>query len=244
MMARAYLTGLTGTVAPYLKSRLIHHGIEVVGKHVRVENDQDIHHSIEDVKLNHPDIIFHLALGPIAWAEALALYAYQQHIKFVYISSASVFDDNAAGPYPINTVVKAKSGYPLYKFQCEEAVRKVNPKAYILRIGWQIDPNQRTDTNNMFRFFKEQLDRQGKIIVSDRFFPSTSWLPDTAKAILECMQHPHGLYHLNGNRHSLFAITVYLKDYFQQTWLIEKDSNFSRNDILLDRLIKVPPIIR
>ena len=241
---RAYLTGLTGTVAPFLKKSLHDQSIEVVGHHLRIEHDQDILRSINDVKSYQPNMIFHLALGPIAWAEALARYAYEHNLKFIYISTASVFDDNAAGPYEIDTLVKAKAGYPLYKFQCEEVVRKVNPGAYILRIGWQIDPNQRPDTNNMFRFFKEQFDRQGKIVVSDTFFPSTSWLPDTAKAIVKSLKYPSGLYHLNGNHDSLYAIKTYLKKRFRKDWLIEKDVTFSRNDILLDRRINIPPVIR
>jgi dTDP-4-dehydrorhamnose reductase len=241
---KVYLTGLTGTVAPFLIKALHAKGFEVVGKHIRIEHDQDVTLSLADIALHRPQQIFHLALGPIMWAEALARYAFVNRLTFIYLSTASVFDDNAAGPYTIDTEVKAKAGYPLYKFQCEQAVKQVNPLAYILRIGWQIDPEQKTNTNNMFRFFKEQLDRQGKIVVSDTFFPSSSWLPDTANAIMASLDHPSGLFHLNGNHHSLFAIAHYLKQRFNYDWVIEKDSHFSRNDVLLDQRIKVPPIIR
>ena len=136
----AYVTGLTGTVAPFLVQALKTQGYATGGHHIRVNEIHDIPLSVADIALVKPTIIFHLALGPIAWAEALANYAYQQHLPFVYVSTASVFDDNAVGPYRLSATVNAKQGYGLYKYQCEQAVLKANPNAYVIRIGWQIDP--------------------------------------------------------------------------------------------------------
>jgi nucleoside-diphosphate-sugar epimerase len=238
MKAMAYVTGLTGTVAPFLVRALKTRGYATGGHHIRVNEAHDIPLSLADINLVQPTIIYHLALGPIAWAEALASYAYEHHLPFVYVSTASVFDDNAAGPYPLSAIVNARQGYGLYKYQCERAVLKVNPQAYVIRIGWQIDPEQRTDTNNMFRFFQDQLNQQGKIVVSDQYFPSSSWLDDTGKALVNLIRdHPGGLYHLNGNTNdSLYTIASKLNKQFSKKWIIEKDDTLKRNDVLLDSI--------
>lgn len=242
--SKVYLTGITGTVAPFLINALNYQGIQVVGDHVRVHEDADIKISLQNIEKYKPDTIFHLALGPTNWAEALARYAHQKRIKFIYISTASVFDDQGSGPYTIDRPVKATQGYALYKYQCESVVKTMNPSAYIIRIGWQVDPQQRINTNNMFRFFHEQLMQQGKIKVSDSFFPSASYLPDTVQGMIKIESMPSGLYHLNGNHHSLFAIAQYLKQKHQFNWVIELDPSFSRNDILLDARITLPPIVK
>ena len=108
----------------------------------------------------------------------------------------------------------------------------------MIRIGWQIDPHQRTDTNNMFRFFQDQLNQQGKIVVSDQFYPSSSWLNDTSDALVNLtLDHPGGLYHLNANMSdSLYTIATKLNRQFNKKWIIEKDDNFKRNDVLLDSI--------
>ncbi len=236
MTPTAYVTGLTGTVAPFLVEALKTKGFTTGGHHIRVNEVQDISLSLADINLVQPTIIFHLALGPIAWAEALASYADQHDLPFVYVSTASVFDDNAAGPYHLSAQVNAKQGYGLYKYQCEQAVLKANPNAYVIRIGWQIDPQQRTNTNNMFRFFQDQINQQGKIVVSDQFYPSTSWLNDTSDALVNLtFDHPSGLYHLNGNTSdSLYTIANKLNLQFKKNWIIEKNDTFKRNDVLLD----------
>jgi dTDP-4-dehydrorhamnose reductase len=238
----AYLTGMTGTVAPVLATTLSKHGYRIVGKHHRIEKDEDILVSLDDLNTTKPRIMVHLALGPIAWAKALALWAYQQQTKFVYVSTASVYDDQGNGPYTIHSPVEAKQGYGLYKFQCEQAVMEVNPLAYIVRIGWQIDPLCSETSNNMFRFFAEQIHTQGKIVVSNQFFPSASFLPDTTEAMYRMIQsYSPGLYFINGNRHlSLYDIAVRLNEKYQQSWVVEKLDNFKRNDMLIDPRLPVP----
>jgi dTDP-4-dehydrorhamnose reductase len=184
----AYLTGMTGTVAPVLATTFQKHGYRIVGKHHRIEKDEDISKSLDDLTSNNPTTIVHLALGPIAWAKSLALWAHQHQKTFVYVSTASVYDDQGDGPYTIYAPVYAKQGYGLYKFQCEQAVKEANPNAYIVRIGWQIDPLFSESSNNMFRFFAEQICTQGKIVVSNQFFPSASFLPDTTQAIYQMIK--------------------------------------------------------
>ena len=188
-----------------------------------------------------PTIIFHLALGPIGWAKALALWAHQHQKTFVYVSTASVYDDQGNGPYTIHAPVLAKQGYGLYKFQCEEAVKEVNPNAYIVRIGWQIDPLCSESTNNMFHFFAEEIHTHGKLTLSANFFPSCSFLPETTEAMYHMVNdHAPGLYFINGNHHfSLYEIALKLKAKYQLPWHIEKSESFRRNDLLLDPRLPV-----
>jgi dTDP-4-dehydrorhamnose reductase len=238
----AYLTGITGTVAPVLAQTLQHHGLRIEGRHVRVNRDEDIQSSLEDVASTQAQIIIHLALGPIAWAKALASYAYNHHLTFVYVSTASVYDDQGSGPYTVDSPVHAKQGYGLYKYQCEEAVKEVNPLAYIVRIGWQIDPQQSPVTNNMFRFFADQIKQQGNIRVSSKFYPSCSFLTDTTEAMYQMIQrHPPGLYFINGNhRLSLYDIAIKLNHQFRLSWTIEATEDFKRNDVLIDPRLPIP----
>lgn len=238
----AYITGLTGTVAPWLMRSLQKANVLPVGKHLHLSDISQIQDSLLDLGCQPIHYLFHLALGPIEWATALATYAFEKRIPFVYISTASVFDDNASGPYTIEAIPKPQSGYGLYKYQCEQAVKKVNPHAFIIRIGWQIDPNQNPTTNNMFKFFHDQRQTQGKITVSSRFYPSSSFLPDTTEAIAKiALTMKPGLYHVNGNHTlSLYEIALKLKERYQLDWVIEKDDTFSRNDVLLDDRVQSP----
>jgi dTDP-4-dehydrorhamnose reductase len=242
MNKNSYITGLTGTVAPYLVQSLLNRDIKLVGNHVHLDHSNQIKYSIMDLSSQPIDYLFHLALGPIEWAVALASYAFKNHIPFIYISTASVFDDNASGPYMIEAIPKPQSGYGLYKYQCEQAVKKVNPHAFIIRIGWQIDPKQNTKSNNMFNFFHDQLQQNGKIKVSSRFYPSSSFLPDTTEAIAKiALTMKPGLYHVNGNHTlSLYEIALKLNERYQLDWVIEKDDTFARNDVLLDDRIHLP----
>jgi dTDP-4-dehydrorhamnose reductase len=242
MISKAYVTGLTGTVAPYLTTSLHKQGIQTVGKHFHLRHHDDIPNSLLDIQSQLIQYLFHLALGPIEWATALASYAFEKGIPFIYISTASVFDDNASGPYTFEAIPNPQSGYGLYKYQCEQAVLKVNPNASIIRIGWQIDPKQNTKSNNMFKFFHDQLQQHGKIKVSSRFYPSSSFLPDTTEAIAKiALTMKPGLYHVNGNHTlSLYEIALKLNERYQLDWLIEKDDTFARNDILLDDRVQIP----
>jgi dTDP-4-dehydrorhamnose reductase len=238
---RVYVTGLTGTVAPFIIQELKRKGYTHVGQHIHIHNIEDITTSLDDVKQSCPNVIIHAALGSIAWAEALATYANLHNIHFVYISSVSVFDDNASGPYTINDIPKTIEGYGGYKYACEQAVVRIYAQASIIRLGWQIDPTGRTDTNNMFRFFNEQHKTKGRIAVSSRFYPSCSYLDDTAKGIIHIIEiEQPGVYHLNANKgYSLFDLATIFKAQRNESWNVEKDDTFSRNDLMIDDRINL-----
>ncbi len=240
-MKKAYVTGITGTVAPYVKEELLNNGYQVFDKHIRVNEVSDISKSIDYIKEINPDIILHLALGTPEWAEELAKYCFNKDITFVYISTVSVFDENGGGPYTKNTPVLVENDYGKYKYNCEKLVKAVNPNTYIIRIGWQISDKGDVNSNNMFNFIKKHLDHYGFINVSDCHLPSVSFLDDTAKGIRYVIENKTpDLYLLNSNDGlSLYDIICGLKAHFKTDWKIESNSDFCRNDIMIDDRVQV-----
>ncbi|MCD4827709.1 MAG: sugar nucleotide-binding protein [Acholeplasmataceae bacterium] len=240
-MNKAYITGITGTVAPYLKVELEKNGYKAYDKHIRINDDSDISLSIDYLREVKPNIVFHLAMGSKKWAEALSKYCFDHNIIFVYISTASVFEDNAGGPYRKDTVVTVTNDYGAYKYACENLVRKVNQNAYVLRIGWQISDKADMTSNNMFHFIKDQLDQYGSIHVSTCFYPSVSFLNDTVKAIRTTIENnPADLYLINSNDTlSLYDIIQALKTRFNKEWKIQGNQDLCRNDIMIDERVQI-----
>ena len=71
-------SGITGTVAPYIKEALLKEGYHVDDTHIRINHIKDIQtlkHHIEQIK---PDLIVHAALGLIETTEMLAEYSHHK----------------------------------------------------------------------------------------------------------------------------------------------------------------------
>jgi dTDP-4-dehydrorhamnose reductase len=239
-MKKVYLTGITGTVAPYIKEALLLNGFIVNDKHIRINKNEDILNLKSYLELIEPDLIIHAALGPLEVVEMFATYAKANNIGFIYISTVSVYQDNEGGPYYIEDEIKVKNEYGLYKYNGEQRALAINPNAHIIRLGWQISPIADSTTNNMFKFIKDNTDQQNNINVSDEFYPSVSFLDETAAAIIKIINKPAGLYLVNGNhQYSLFEIISILKKKFNLDINVVKDNTFKRNDIMIDNRIKV-----
>lgn len=240
-MKKAFITGITGTVAPYLRTELTNNGYEVFDKHIRINLDEDLVQLKDYLSEINPDYVFHLAMGPYSYARTLAEYCEVNNKVFVYISTVSVFEDNDGGPYTKETIVKAKSDYGKYKFESEQEVLKVNKNSYIIRIGWQISDKSDSTTNNMFRFIKDNLNDKNEITVSDKFYPSTSFLNDTVDAIRDVVENNDpDLYLVNSNKDkSLYEIIKMLNEDFSLDIKINKDSTFARNDVMMDSRVKI-----
>ena len=196
---------------------------------------------MEEIK---PDLIYHLALGPVSYAELLASYSKENDIPFVYISTVSVFEDNDGGPYTKDTVVKAKNDYGKYKYDCENAVREIYKNSYIIRIGWQISEIGDSTSNNMFRFIKDNTNEQNEIIVSDESYPSVSFLNETVNTIRNITEScKPDLYLVNSNTNkSLYDIVTMLCQTFGLGIKVINDSTFKRNDIMIDNRVNIPKI--
>ncbi len=239
-MKKVYLTGITGTVAPYIKEAFLKEGYHVDDTHIRINRLEEIQTLKHHIKEIQPDLIIHAALGPIETTEMLAAYSYLKNIPFVYLSTVSVYEDNSGGPYDKESQIHVKNEYGLYKYTSEQRTLMINPNTYIMRLGWQISPKADATTNNMFKFIKDNTNQEGIITVSNQFYPSASFLDDTATAVIDVIKKPPGLYLVNGNpKYSLYEILHLLKDKFKLDITIQKDDTFQRNDLMIDHEVKV-----
>lgn len=233
-----------GTVAPVLAARLQEAGVEVVGWNRQEVPIEDASRGDEFTDRVKPDLIVHLAMGSPDWAGYLAAAAAKRIIPFVYISSVSVFDGSRSGPFSPEKEPDANDDYGRYKSACERRVREHNPQAHIARIGWQI--GNRPGSNNMVDFFHRQQTERGKISASARWYPSCSFLEDTADGLWRMLQTcPPGIYHLEGNDgHSFLEIARGLNRNLRAGWTIEESSEPTTDIRMRDERIQLQPIGR
>jgi dTDP-4-dehydrorhamnose reductase len=240
MKPKVFITGVTGTVAPYVIEEFKLHGYEILDKHIRIESDEDLKHLDIYLEAMIPDVIIHLGLGPINYASFLSNWAFKHNKKFAYMSTVSVFEDNFGGPYEKDVIIDVKNPYGTYKYACEKEVLKSNPNSYIIRLGWQMSPVGDITSNNMFKFIHEHT-INNTITVSDAFYPSASFIDDSAKAIYDIVHHVEpDLYLVNSNeKYSLFQILEMLKNKFKLDIGIQKENSFKRNDIMIDHRVLI-----
>lgn len=234
---RIIITGMNGTVAPWIAKVYTAKGYEIIPYDrsvVSIDDETAIQKFIES---HDPRVIIHCALGPVTWAEILAKLARMLDITFVYTSTVSVYGNNQKGPFVVSDPVIPNDDYGTYKKACEEACVAINPKAYILRLGWQIGYDE--NHNQMLHYIHEQMKAHGVCKLSSRFYPSASFLEDTAKAIYHVVLHlPPDIYLLNSNhKYSLYEIGLYLKK-LHPLIKIEEDTAFIYDNRMFD--IRVP----
>jgi dTDP-4-dehydrorhamnose reductase len=232
-------TGMNGTVAPAVAKVFEANGIKVVPydrSTVSIENESEIRDFLLSTK---PDAVLHFATGPIEWSERLARLTNELSIRFVYISTISVFDGKVTqAPYYPDTPTSATDDYGKYKADSERQVQLINPEASIYRLAWQITDH--TENNGMLRFLKEQMDRQGEVRASRSYYPSAAFLTDTADAVYYAYQHlPSGIYHFNSNDDLSFYDIIELLQR-QYPWIVLNDkAKFSRDHRMLDDRIPI-----
>lgn len=236
---KAIITGMNGTLAPYVYKELIRHNIEVIiwdRNKTEIRSEESVYRFIRD---NRPDFFFHIATGPVAWLEHIARATQAIGVKLLFTSSVSVFSEQGSGPYDIASVPNAEDEYGRYKIQCEQAVRTHHPEAVIIRLGWQIGDS--IGTNNMFDFLSSQQAKNGFIEASTRWFPSCSFLTDTAEAIVSlALAQTAGTYLANSNRkYSFYEIVSHLKDKYQTDWIIRASMAFVRDDRMTDERVAI-----
>jgi len=238
---KAIFTGLNGTVAPYVKKHFEAHGYEVIPydrNKVPIDDDQLIREFFNDV---NPDLVIHFAMGPVSWTAILARLSYEKNIKFVYISTVSVFSNENFGPHDILSIPDATDDYGQYKRNSEEITRKVNPNAYIIRLGWQIGYEK--GTNNMIDFLSKKMEQDGIIHASDSWYPSTSFIKDTAGAIYQIVTDlNHGLYHVNSNDNLTFYEIVKGLTTMYPEFKVEKTNDFKADHRMVDERVEIPKL--
>jgi len=196
---KAIITGMNGTVAPAAAAVLIENNIQVVPwdrNKVATDDETAIRSFIESER---PDYFFHIAMGSPDWTEHLARICSVQDIPFLFTGTVSVFSEHGSGPYTIESEPNAEDDYGKYKRECEERIKAVNPKAYIARIGWQIGSDY--NSNNMCAWLEKNMSEKGVVEASSLWYPSSSFLEDTADVLLKIITgYTLGLYLVNSNK--------------------------------------------
>jgi dTDP-4-dehydrorhamnose reductase len=239
---KAILTGLNGTVAPVLARRLRVDGVEVAGwdrQSVPVDDTRRGEAYVESVA---PDLMVHLAMGAPDWAGHLAAWSARHGLRFLYVSSVSVFDGSRPGPFPPDKEPDAGDDYGRYKAECERRVRAENPEAYIARIGWQI--GERPGGNHMVDFLYRQQQEQGRVAASDSWTPSCSFLEDTADGLWRLLnEFPPDIYNLEGNDGcSFFDIASGLNRRLDAGWKVEETDQPAVDIRMTDQRIQLAPV--
>lgn len=234
---KALITGMNGTVAPVVANYYKAMGYDVVAYDRSILSIHNYDEVYEFIKKTQPKVLLHLALGPITWSQMLAKITKELNITLVYISSVSVYSNDQKGPFVVSDSPNPIDDYGLYKLNTEKAILSIYPEAYIMRIGWQI--GESAGSNNMVDFFQKQMDTQGYIDASSRFFPSCSFIEDTAEAIFNVVSnHLPDTYLVNSNhKHSLFEIATYLKKW-HPLFKIKETYDFTYDNRMFD--VRVP----
>jgi len=212
---KALITGSRGAVGAALARRLAAEGHAVVGWDRAAVPVDDYHVMESFVRAEAPDVLFHLAIASsptgrpneswhvnVEWPSELAWITRVLGVRMVFTSSVMVFSDNARGPFTRGSGPDAAEGYGFEKRRAEERVRSQNPGAVIARLGWQI--GDAPGSNNMIDFFAKKTRELGHVPASTRWYPATSFLDDTAEALIALAAMPGDVYLLDGNERWTF----------------------------------------
>jgi dTDP-4-dehydrorhamnose reductase len=213
------ITGMNGTVAPVVATYLSSKGHIIIPLDRDMIDVSDIKALKDYVERAKPEWILHIATGPMAYATDLATIAKTLNINYLYTSTVMVFDESQKGPYGIKDKPEPKSEYGIYKYESEQAILKIKPDAQIIRLGWQIGDHP--SGNQMIAYLKKQMQDHGFIQAPDAIQPACSFIIDSAKAILEVMDLPKGIYQCDSNDgYSQYEIFEYLKS--RHPWIVTK----------------------
>ncbi len=235
---KAIITGMNGTVAPEVAKYFVAMGVDMV---TWDRTKIDIHNEklIEDfLKNEKPEWFLHIATGPVDWAERVAKICQTMNIQFLFTSTVSVFSENGSGPYTVESIPNAEDDYGKYKRECEARIKAVNPDAYIVRLGWQIGHSP--GANHMFDFLERSVAEKGYIEASNQWYPSCSFLEDTAETLYDIVTHyATGTYLLNSNKNSTFYEIVKAIDKGKNRWKVIVGSSPNRDDRMFDERVKI-----
>ena len=235
---KSLFTGLNGTIAPVVASYFKEHGYEIIAYDRTKISTTDFLEIEKFIKNCKPDIILHFAMGDPEWSGILAKISKNFNIKFIYISTVSVYDSSHRGPFTIHDLPDAIDDYGKYKRISEKKVMDENQDAYILRLGWQI--GTKPGSNNMIDYLTKQMVEQGVIKASSKWYPSCSFLEDTAQSIYEIVHTlPHDTYLLNSNTaYTFFEIVVELTK-LHPSFVVEETTDFIQDFRMFDERVPI-----
>jgi dTDP-4-dehydrorhamnose reductase len=251
---RLLITGLNGTLGPHLARAACAGGAEVVGWDRAHVNPDDRHAVAAHLRQMRPDAIAHLGFGPEAWAGQLAAFATEHGASLLFTSTAMVFHHLPDGPHVATDPRNAQDDYGRYKIRCEDAVLAANPKAGIVRLGWQIEAptaGALPAGNHMQAQLEQWLARDGHVAASTAWRPACSFLPDTVAALWACVQSPRpGTWHLDSNAesgHDFASIVEALAEAValaagRERWPIRRHADYVHDQRLAGGGGVVPPL--
>lgn len=234
------VTGLQGTLSPRLAEAARAAGHEVVGwDRARVDPEDEVA-SAAWLDAERPDAIAHLAMGSARFAGWLAARCE----RFVFTSTAMVFDHEPDGPHDVAHERTARDDYGRYKIACEDAILAASPVAAIARIGWQIDPSQ--PGNNMLMALDDWQRRDGRVAASRLWTPACSFMADTAAALLALVERPApGVHHLDSNAEegwSFDQVACALAAAHGRAWRVEANDDYRHDQRLVGGPRQLPPL--
>jgi len=239
------ITGLNGSLAPHVARAATASDYEVVGWDRAKVNPDDPAKCQAWLDSEKPDAIAHLAMGSAEWAALLAGHAAKRAIPLVFTSTAMVFHHEPDGPHAVDAKRNAQDPYGKYKIACEEAVFAAYPDASVVRLGWQIDPQQ--PGNNMLRALDSWQVRDGHVAVSRAWRPACSFMDDTATALVALLANPRsGVVHLDSNAdesHSFDRIAAAMKQVFaRDAWVLRVNEDYRHDQRLVGGADLLPPL--
>jgi dTDP-4-dehydrorhamnose reductase len=242
------ITGMRGTVAPKVAHRVAELGGEVAAWDRDAVPVDDVAAGAAFLESVRPAGVLHLAMGAEAWAGRLASYARDRGVPFVYVSSVSVFGDapgDPDGPFRPADEPTAQDDYGRYKARCEQAVRAAHDGALVARIGWQADPDGLG--NNMVAQLAAQADASGGVIRASRLWrPATSWMRDTAVALVGlAMSDRVGIVHLDSNATDGWTYPEIVRHVGRVTghaWTVEEHDELDHDARLIGDEDLMPPL--
>jgi dTDP-4-dehydrorhamnose reductase len=250
----ALITGSSGTVGSVLAQQVRVLGGSAVGwdRHMAPPGNWDAaRHLVETVR---PSVIFHTAVpsrpsgmeneGWIVnekWTADLAALARDHDVPFVYTSTVMVFTNAMEGPLTPDKEPDETTGYGFGKLCGERAARAANPNVRIARLGWQI--GQSAGSNNMIDFLEREFATSGAVHASTRWLPATSFLEDTADALIEISTLAPGHYHVGSNdQWSFHEIVCALNKIHGNRWKVVATEDFVCDQRLMDPRLRLRPI--
>lgn len=234
---RAIVSGSHGCVAPFVIEELQSRNIEVVIFDRTKTDITDYQQVYNFIKQSRADIFFHIATGDLKWLQYIVDSARQLNTKVVYTSSVSVFSEQSSGPYTVDSLPNATDDYGKYKREGEQIAAQYD-NCLIARLGWQIGYTE--NSNNMLDFLIKQHRQKGYIEASDLWYPSCSFLKDTAKTLVDLAMDKTGLYQLNSNdKYTFYQIVNGLNKQFGMNWDVRKVNSFGRDDRMIDTRVNI-----